>query len=226
MIKSVVNLYGSNKTDRSVGFVEAFHIIVIMVNSSRGEDTRSKILHTALELFSKNGYDATSVAEICQKAEVSKGAFYHHFPSKQDLFMALMAGWLGELDGMLQEATVHAANVPQAIENMAGVSGSIFEALDGGFPILLEFWIQANRQPEIWKRAVEPYRSYLSYFAEVIQNGKIQDAFANDLDPELAARLLMGVAMGLLLQASFDPEGADWQEVTRSGIKLLLNGMR
>jgi AcrR family transcriptional regulator len=197
-----------------------------MVNSSRGEDTRSKILHTALELFSKNGYDATSIAEICQKAEVSKGAFYYHFPSKQDLFLALMAGWLDELDGMLKEQAASAADIPQAIENMAGVSGSLFEALEGGFPILLEFWTQANRQPEIWQRAVEPYRNYLSYFAEVIQNGKVQDAFEVDLDPELAARLLMGVAMGLLLQASFDPEGADWQEVTRSGIKILLNGMR
>jgi AcrR family transcriptional regulator len=197
-----------------------------MVNSSRGEDTRSKILHTALELFSKNGYDATSIAEICQKAEVSKGAFYYHFPSKQDLFLALMAGWLDELDGMLKEQAASAADIPQAIENMAGVSGSLFEALEGGFPILLEFWTQANRQPEIWQRAVEPYRNYLSYFAEVIQNGKVQDAFEVDLDPELAARLLMGVAMGFLLQASFDPEGADWQEVTRSGIKILLNGMR
>ena len=197
-----------------------------MVISSRGEDTRSKILHTALELFSKNGYDATSVAEICLKSEVSKGAFYHHFPSKQDLFLALMAGWLGELDGMLQAQAESATDIPQAIENMAGVSGNVFDALEGGFPILLEFWTQAKRQPEIWKRAVEPYRSYLFYFAEVIRIGKSQDAFAEDLDPKLAARMLMGVAMGLLLQASFDPEGADWQEVTRSGIKLLLNGMR
>jgi AcrR family transcriptional regulator len=197
-----------------------------MINSSRGEETRSKILHTALELFSKNGYDATSVAEICHKVKVSKGAFYHHFPSKQDLFLALMAGWLGELDGMLQAATMSAEDVPQAIENMAGISGSLFDALEGGFPILLEFWTQANRQPEIWQRAVEPYRNYLSYFAEVIRNGKSQGTFAEDLDAELSARLLLGVVMGLLLQASFDPEGADWQEVTRSGIKLLLNGMR
>jgi hypothetical protein len=36
----------------------------------------------------------------------------------------------------------------------------------------------------------------------------------------------MAVAMGLLLQASFDPDGADWQEVTRSGIKMILSGLR
>lgn len=197
-----------------------------MAHLSRGEETRSEILHIALELFSKNGYDATSVAEICKKAKVSKGAFYHHFPSKQDLFLALMAGWLGELDGMLQAATESAGDIPHALENMAGTSNRIFKDLEGGFPILLEFWTQAKRQPEIWQKAVEPYRNYLSYFAEMVRDGKSQGAFTEDLDPELSARLLMGIAMGLLLQASFDPDGADWQEVTRSGIKLLLNGMR
>jgi AcrR family transcriptional regulator len=197
-----------------------------MANLSRSEETRSTILHTALELFSKNGYDATGVAEICKKAKVSKGAFYYHFPSKQDLFLALMAGWLGDLDANLQAASAAAQDIPQAIENMADVSGELFEALQDGFPILLEFWTQASRQPEIWAKAVEPYRKYLSFFADVIQLGMDQDAFRDDLDPELTARFLTAIVMGLLLQATFDPQGADWQAVTRSGIKILLNSMR
>jgi AcrR family transcriptional regulator len=197
-----------------------------MVNLSRSEETRSTILHTALELFSKNGYDATGVAEICAGAEVSKGAFYYHFPSKQDLFMALMAEWLGDLDANLQAAAAAAQDIPQALENMADASGEVFEVLQDGFPILLEFWTQASRQPEIWTKVVAPYRKYLSYFADVIQLGIDQDAFRDDLDPRLTARFLTAIVMGLLLQASFDPEGADWQAVTRSGIKILLNSMR
>jgi len=197
-----------------------------MVTSSRSEETRSTILHTALELFSKNGYDATSVAEICKKAKVSKGAFYYHFPSKQDLFLALMAGWLGDLDANLQAASAAAQDIPQAIENMADAAGGVFEVLQDGFPILLEFWTQANRQPEIWLKAVEPYRKYLAFFADVIQLGMDQEAFRDDLDPELTARFLTAIVMGLLMQATFDPEGADWQAVTRSGIKILLRSMR
>ncbi len=197
-----------------------------MVNSSRSEETRSKILHIALELFSKNGYDATGVAEICKRAKVSKGAFYYHFPSKQDLFLALMTDWLGALDANMQVASASAQDIPQAIENMADASGEVFEVLQDGFPILLEFWTQASRQPEIWRKVVEPYRKYLSYFADVIQLGIDQQAFREDLDPEMTSRFLTAIVMGLLLQATFDPEGADWQEVTRSGIKILLNSMR
>jgi len=197
-----------------------------MTLTSRGVETQNAILNSASELFSKNGYDATSVADICSKANVSKGAFYHHFSSKQDLFLVLMGIWLNDVIALFQSVSVGTANIPQIFENMAAISGGIFDALESGFPILLEFWTQANRQPAVWQRAVEPYRQFLEYFTELIQTGIYEGAFKKSLDPEVSARVLTSVAMGLLLQATFDPQGADWQEVTRSGIGLLLAGMR
>jgi AcrR family transcriptional regulator len=197
-----------------------------MTQYSRGVETQHAILNSSLELFSKNGYDATSVAEICEKANVSKGAFYHHFPSKQDLFLALMRTWLSDVEGLFQSAGEETSNVPQIIENLAAISGGIFDALEGGFPILLEFWTQANRQAVVWQRAVEPYRQFLDFFSKLVQQGIEEGSFKKDLDPETCARVLTSVAMGLLLQATFDPKGADWQAVTRSGIGLLLEGMR
>jgi len=197
-----------------------------MSNYSRGEETRNTILSTALDLFSKNGYDATSVAEICSRAKISKGAFYHHFPSKQDLFLSLMTTWLAGVDGMFQTVGETALDIPEALENMAGISGQLFDELESGFPILLEFWRQANRQPAIWAQAVAPYRRYLDFFVGLIQQGIAEGAFCDSLDPSTTARILTAVAMGLLLQASFDPDGADWQEVTRSGIKLIVDSLR
>lgn len=49
------------------------------------EETRSKLLKVALELFGERGFQATSVSLIAQRAGVTKGAFYHHFDSKDDL---------------------------------------------------------------------------------------------------------------------------------------------
>lgn len=197
-----------------------------MANTTRGVETQQTILNSALELFSKNGYDATSVAEICSQANISKGAFYHHFPSKQDLFLVLMRTWLKDVDGMFQSVSAGTKNVPEIFDNMAAISGGFFDALEGGFPILLEFWTQANRQPVIWQKAVEPYRQFLDFFTGLVQRGIDEGVFKQDLDPKVAARSITSVAMGLLLQATFDPKDADWQEVTRSGIKLLLDGMR
>ena len=59
------------------------------------------------------------MAEICIAAGVSKGAFYHHFPTKQALFLALLNRWLAVLDNSLQSIRANAGNPVEAIERMA-----------------------------------------------------------------------------------------------------------
>ena len=53
-------------------------------------DTRTRILSTARELFHGRSYADVGIKEICDLAKVQKGSFYHFFPSKQDLAMAVI----------------------------------------------------------------------------------------------------------------------------------------
>lgn len=197
-----------------------------MTNQQRGVETRAIILQTALDLFSENGYDATSVAQICQGAQVSKGAFYHHFASKQELFLALMESWLVNLRGSIETRGVSVARVPETLDHMAEVSGGLFVDLESGFPILLEFWTQASRQPSVWEKAVAPYRQFLNYFTGLMRTGIDEGSFDACIDPDVAARSLTAMVMGLLLQAAFEPGDVEWQEVTQQAISMLINGLR
>ncbi len=56
--------------------------------AERTEATRGRLITTARRLFAENGFAATSTEEILSAAAVSRGALYHHFPSKTDLFQA------------------------------------------------------------------------------------------------------------------------------------------
>lgn len=58
--------------------------------------TRSKIMGAARQLMLARGYSATSVDEICSTAGVSKGSFYHFFPSKADLGLATLNAFYQE----------------------------------------------------------------------------------------------------------------------------------
>ncbi len=56
---------------------------------------------TARELFTRNGFQATRTEEIVQRAGLTRGALYHHFRDKEDLFKAVLAEVAGEVDRSL-----------------------------------------------------------------------------------------------------------------------------
>lgn len=58
------------------------------------ENTRKSLIASALELFEKRGFDRTSVQEIADRAKLTKGAFYHHFESKDDLLRHIQEEYL------------------------------------------------------------------------------------------------------------------------------------
>jgi AcrR family transcriptional regulator len=61
-----------------------------MTQEERSEKSRQQILDAALKLFSHKGYGATSVRDIAEAADLSKGNVYHHFPDKETIFRALL----------------------------------------------------------------------------------------------------------------------------------------
>jgi AcrR family transcriptional regulator len=190
----------------------------------RSEETRNHILEAATQLFSKTGYDATGVAEICQAAGVSKGAFYHHFPTTQAIFMELLNTYLNGIESGFNMMRQEVQDVPQAILQMASQVGSLFQTADIHLPIFLEFWTQANHDPLIWEVAIAPYRRYQSYFAHMIQEG-IDEGSLQPVDAQLAARVLVSLAMGMLMQSLFDPQITNWQFEARQSMELLMKGI-
>lgn len=61
-----------------------------MKPNSKQPNVKERIILTAEKLFAANGYDATSVNAIIAQADVSKGGFYHHFSSKEDVIRAII----------------------------------------------------------------------------------------------------------------------------------------
>jgi TetR/AcrR family transcriptional repressor of nem operon len=57
------------------------------------EETRKKIVDAAMSLILQQGFAATGVEQICQTAGLTKGAFFHHFASKEEAGQAALAAW-------------------------------------------------------------------------------------------------------------------------------------
>jgi len=87
------------------------------------EATRALLLQVARKVFTRHGYDGTSVATLCKAARVTHGALYHHFPGKADIFAAVLEELMTEL----------AAKVRRGVEGTTGwdqVEGAVRAYLD------------------------------------------------------------------------------------------------
>ena len=190
------------------------------------QTSREKILQSAVQLFLGDGYEATSVNDICKHAGVSKGSFYHYFETKQVLFLSLMENWSSRvMQSVLGEPIIEDSNAKDVLIQMPYQFNMAFAAVPRGFPMLVDFWRQAMADPAIWKTAVEPYRYFMGFFMRIIEAGQQDGSIRKDIDSEIMARLLVSVAMGYLLEAAFDQEKADWSAITSEGLRLLLEGI-
>jgi AcrR family transcriptional regulator len=191
----------------------------------RSEETRTRLLDAAETSFALSGYDGTSVAAICQAAGVSKGAFYHHFASKQVLFLELLNRWLAATDPQRLMRSEDTASVPERLQSMTALLGPILATAGQQLPIYLEFWTRAARDPQVGQAMAEPYRRYRDYFASLIQAGITEGSFRS-VDPEMGASVIVALAVGMLIQGLFDPQGADWAAVSEEGMKILQKGFK
>jgi len=188
----------------------------------RSEETRARILDAAVRRFAIAGYDAASVDDICAEAGVSKGAFYHHYPTKQAIFLALMQGWLTMIDMGLN--AIRKDTVPETLVQMTNLLPGVFAAAEDRLPMFLEFWLQASRDENIWKAVIAPYHHFQEHFARLVDDG-IAEGSLKPTDSHVAAQVIVSLAVGLVLQGVLDPHGADWEKTARESMQILMNGL-
>ena len=81
------------------------------VRDRQREDTRKRLYDAALAVFRSDGVNAARIDDIAQRAGVSRGTFYFHYPSKEDVLLQLMQESQGrmvaQLDGLDPESSLH-----------------------------------------------------------------------------------------------------------------------
>lgn len=94
--------------------------------------SRELLLEAATELIRTNGYTSTTVDDLCAKAGVSKGTFFHHFKTKEDLAVAAAHRWSEVTSGFFKTAPYHSKKDP--LERVVGYIRFRKEILRGDLP--------------------------------------------------------------------------------------------
>jgi TetR/AcrR family transcriptional repressor of nem operon len=75
-------------------------------------ESKTKLLDAALKVVRAKGYSATRIEDICAEAGLTKGSFFHHFRSKEDLALAAVAHWGARTTAFFADASYHDQSDP------------------------------------------------------------------------------------------------------------------
>ena len=177
--------------------------------STRREATRQKLYEAAVTLIAEQGFSATTVDEIAERAGVAKGTVYYNFASKSVLFEELLRHGVGLLTASLREAAEQTARdggtKVDALDAMVR-AGLVFIARYPSFTQLYvaELW-RTNRA---WQPTLMVVRQQVNAAIEdVLHAGVGNGEFSPEIDVRLTAAALIGmVVVAALDWQSFQPE--------------------
>lgn len=156
--------------------------------TEKGKATRQALLTTAEQVFGEEGYDGASVAEITRRAGVAQGTFYVHFPEKSATFNELV----DHVNHKVRETSAEAiAGLTDRLEIERAGFEAFFDYVDehpGIYRIIRDAEFAA---PEAHRRH---YARLAEGYAEGLAKAMGEGQIADDIDPELLAYLLMGIA--------------------------------
>lgn len=153
------------------------------------------VLRRSIDLFNRQGYDATSVGDLARELGFSKSAIYHHIDSKSDLLAQALDEALDNLEAAL-EAAWDAPGHTAGERLRLAVSGSI-EVLVAHLPAVT-LLLRVRGNSEVETAALERRRLIDEKLAEMVRAAVAEGAVRDDLPADLISRLLFGQVNSLV----------------------------
>ena len=142
---------------------------------------RTRVLDAAVELFARQGYEATSVAQVVTAAGVAKGGFYHHFASKEDLLYEVYGDLIDRQLAAMDEILGRGLS---GDETLRALVNDLVVSTAGSARQALVFWREMHR---LGDERAEQYRRrrrrYHDAVRRLVRDGQASGAF----DPAASA---------------------------------------
>ena len=185
------------------------------ITEAKRESRRQQILDAALTCFSRDGFHATTTADIVRESGVSQGALYLYFATKDDIVVALADDrHQGEvfLNALAKSEQDPVAGLMLLVELYGKTLGDPRRA--DMRRVGIQGWAEALRNERIRASVTSGLATVRAALVRLIERGQRLGEVRGDLDPQAAARIMIATFQGLILQASWG-EAIDLSAVGR-----------
>jgi AcrR family transcriptional regulator len=193
-------------------------------SDGRLSDTRQRIYDAALSLFTKRGYNKVTIDDICNKVGVTKGAFYAHFVSKDQLVMERI---LAVDHYYRDEILPRIANLRTAGEKLLGFLRLFFAYMNevGKETVRSAYQVQIGYDKKL-SSIIAERRELFRILEEIVSEGQKSGEFRTDMTSTQLTQVLMHGARGIIYNWCLPISRFDIEEYGESLLLILIAGLK
>ncbi|MBW9207668.1 TetR/AcrR family transcriptional regulator [Mumia sp. zg.B17] len=179
------------------------------------------VLRRAIDVFIRQGYDATSVGDLARELGLTKSAIYHHVPSKEHLLALALDEALDSLEAVIDEASrPQDGSAYERLRTAVRESVAVLVAHLPSVTLLLR--VHGNSEVEL--RALARRRQIDERLAALVQEAVDDGSLRRDIAPDLISRLIFGTVNSLV--EWYRPDGpVDAQVLAGAVATLAFDGL-
>lgn len=168
------------------------------------ESMKNKITKHSAQLFKKKGFSETSIQDIVDSLEVTKGTFYYYFKSKEELLMVIHERYIDDLLARQQKIIDEPQTAAKKITDIIGlVIGDIqFHQADG----VIYLREMRNLSPENTQKIKMKRSRFRQVIEQVLEEGRKNGEFRQGIQPKMISFAVLGMTNWSYNWV--DPEGA------------------
>jgi AcrR family transcriptional regulator len=193
--------------------------------SDVSEERKSQILDAATEVFVHKGFDKARMDDIVDETGLSKGTLYWYFKSKSDIIIAILDRIFQTEFDQLETRKAVDTSATEAIWQFTEMAIKDFTKMIHLMPVAYEFLALAFRNKYVQKALKQYFNRYMDILVPIIQRGIDSGEFSR-VNAQEAAIAAGAIFEGTILLWVYDKSLVEPERHIRSGIKLLLEGLR
>jgi AcrR family transcriptional regulator len=169
--------------------------------------TRASLIDAARAVFARRGFHGASLEEIAEEAGYSTGAVYSNFAGKEELFLAVLDEHIARRLRAVEEAVAQ-ADTPRERARAGARNWMEFLREDPDwYPLFIEFWAYALRDPELRPRVAERFAAFPRANAQLVVDGMRETGVRLPDDVARSAGILLtALSDGLALMKVMDAD--------------------
>jgi len=188
------------------------------------EERRKQIMDAALTVFSSKGFHQARMEDIALEADLSKGALYWYFTSKEEIISSLLTNFFNREFLMIEEWAVQEVSARALMQNLTSLIVEDLLSIKPFMSILYEFWAMSFRNEQVGDVIRQSMHQYLDLLVPIVQSGIDREEFRN-LDAMDVAMAFGALVEGSILLWSYDLDNVDLRAMITNSVTIFLDGI-